>query len=1109
MAQSPNLIQQALNNIANEANKRFLQPVEQAGAYVGQQLRQGFNQLPNALQQAQRSIQQAPTQLQQAARPYEQPAINLANNIGRTIGNQRILNAPIQTPTLVQASNLLLRPPSGGTSPITSFLQGNVQAIPGEFAQGDAYKTKMSQLMAKKNKTPEEQRLAGDYLLASVPIGGIQTASKSVGAALLPLIMKKAQLSGFKSLTTAEKSILKSTKMTDITTNRVGASMGDFQEASQQKRGLPLLANLDQAMRVKNYPIARRIAQQILTDPKYKDYQSGALTHLGLIDKAMGETDNLQPARDLAKRLSLPEFTQRLQQTYGATGPEVAAAAPIKSKILNEIGAEKFWREANGKEPKIAFKDLGLRSPSYFPKNLQDAQQGFINFNAKVGSNRLKVKNAAQQIDQELNNGVPPQAPDDPVQKVIAALGQAKPIRAEQNRLYSQERGKRVARLVAMGNKVSGEKGYFAQLGQLKGQLPKADFEGIRKAITQDDVDSLFNKVEQSPLSPFEKVTAKTGLAKLMGAQGGTVPTRGELQLLNEIFPKEFTQAVLSKRPFLQKLWSRTENALNLPRAILATADLSAPLRQGAFLVGRPKQFVPAFGQMFKYAFKESAYQDLQAQIRSRPTYQAMRQSGLAITDMKPALEGREEAFMSNYAEKIPWFGHIARGSNRAYSGFLNKLRADTFDDLLSKAKAQGIIEKNPQVADSIAKFVNSATGRGDLGALNKAAVVLNSVFFSPRLMASRLNLLNPVYYTKLDPFVRREALKSLFTFAGTAATVLGLAKLGGADVGTDPRSTDFGKIKVGDTRFDPWGGFQQYIVGAARLMSGQMVSSTTGKEFNLGEGYKPTSRQDILLRLFQSKEAPVLSFITDLLKGQTATGEQVNVPVAVVDRFIPLLLQDLHDLVKENGLEGVGMTLPAVFGIGVQTYGDQIPQVTQTPTGRKTISYRQAPSLGEDLINKVTGTQVSNVPSELQQPIAKAHLQDLKNQAEVDKVKQIVLQTGEPQKVGETWVYLDNGVVTTKSPPGSSTKLLNMIPGQTTKPTQQYRSYIDPKTGEPKFVLKNKTTPTTTKTKKLKSGSSTVKKLKAKKAKKLPKLKRIKFKVPKLKKIKLSSSKS
>jgi len=185
--------------------------------------------------------------------------------------------------------------------------------------------------------------------------------------------------------------------------------------------------------------------------------------------------------------------------------------------------------------------------------------------------------------------------PQDPVQKIMRALKEAKPLRGQQEAIYRQQRAIRAARAASMGERVAGEKGYFAQLGQLKGEMPKVQFESLRNSLTQTDIDSLFNKVETSALPVFDKITAKTALAKLMGAEGGTVPTRGELKLLGEIFPPEFIQSVLDKRPLMQKLWSGAEQVLNLPQSMMSTLDLSAPLRQGALLVGRPKQWIPAF----------------------------------------------------------------------------------------------------------------------------------------------------------------------------------------------------------------------------------------------------------------------------------------------------------------------------------------------------------------------------------------------------------------------------------------------------------------------------------------------------------------------------------
>lgn len=605
---------------------------------------------------------------------------------------------------------------------------------------------------------------------------------------------------------------------------------------------------------------------------------------------------------------------------------------------------------------------------------------------------------------------------DPTVKKITEALKGAKPIRGKQEALYSAVKAKQTARIVAMGKKVPGEKGYFAQLGQLKGEMPKVQFESIRKQVNQTDIDSLFNLVEQhNYLSPFEKVTTKTGLAKILGVEGGAVPTKGELNLLSEVFPQEFIQTVLSKRPLRTKFWEGVGNAINFPRAMMATADFSAPLRQGIFLVGRPNQWVPAFGNMFKYAFREKAYQGLMEGIKARPTYKLMRESKLALTEMGANLAKREELFMSNLAERIPIFGRIARGSNRAYTGFLNKLRADVFDDLVKSANKLGITEKSPDVIKDIARFVNNATGRGGVGNLGDAAIILNGTFFSPRLAMSRFNLLNPIFYIGLNPFVRKEALRSLFTFAGAGASVLGLAKAGGLEVGVNPLSADFGKIKVGDTRYDIWGGFQQYVVAAARLVANNMVSSTTGKVIQFGVGYKPINRLDIVKRFLASKASPIASFAMDLLRGRTAIGEKVRVIPNLADRFIPMVSQDFFELYRDEGIKGLGMALPAVFGTGVQTYGEQIPMKGKTPSGREKIEWRQKPTLGETIYNKATGTIISTIPKEEQRKLAKERMRDTLRKIEINKVKRVVLETGKSQTVDGVRVYMDRGIVKTK----------------------------------------------------------------------------------------------
>lgn len=606
-----------------------------------------------------------------------------------------------------------------------------------------------------------------------------------------------------------------------------------------------------------------------------------------------------------------------------------------------------------------------------------------------------------------------PEQPQNPrVQKLISALTEAKPVRRQQESLYSKARSQQLARVLDVREKVGGEKGFFKELGQLKGELPKVQFEGIRQKVGQPDIDGLFNDVnDTSALGPWEKLTAKAGLSKLLQPSGGSVPTHGEIDALNQVFGPQLTETLLNKRPLLTKLASFGTELANVPRALMASLDMSAPLRQGAFLIGRPKQWLPAFGSMFKQFFSEKAYQASQQQISQRPNYPLMRQSKLAITEIGPTLANREEVFISRLVEGVPGVRH----SNRAYVGFLNRLRADVFDDLVKKGQSLGVAE-NPDFLKSAASFVNAATGRGPLGSLERAAVPLSNIFFSPRLMASRIALLNPAYYVGLEPNIRKEAIKSLLTFAGTGATVLGLAKLNGAYVGTDPRSTDYGKIRIGNTRYDIWGGFQQYIVAATRLITGEAVDSTTGREYALGEGYKSPSRKDIAQRLLEGKTSPVVNFALTVLQGKTGGGEDVSVNKEIADRFIPMFVENVHEVIREQGIDKWWMAAPGAFGVGVQSYGKKIPLKTTTPTGKPTIKFRSPPTLGESVLNKFSGTEVSNIPKSIHPALEQARQAELRRKLDIDKAKRIVLETGRPQRVGNARVYLQNGIVKTKT---------------------------------------------------------------------------------------------
>ena len=494
-----------------------------------------------------------------------------------------------------------------------------------------------------------------------------------------------------------------------------------------------------------------------------------------------------------------------------------------------------------------------------------------------------------------------------PVGRVLTALRAAPRVIGRQAALRRKELGRRVGQARKVGGETAGVEGFRAELRQLGGELPRIDFEPIRDAIDPTDVTAIFEQIKLNPrLGYFETVHAREGFDRLLS---GGLPAKHQIVALREALGDDFTKALLDKRSTLARAAELGIRVANLPREILSSYDISAPLRQGAFLIGRPKQFVPAFRNMLRYFVSERNFKAGMDEIAARPTAKLMRQSGLALTESGALLNRAEEVYASGLAGRIPIFGRGIRASERAYIGFLNKLRADVFDDLIAKGQSLG---HEPQdLAREVATFVNMATGRGKLpGQLEGAATTLATVFFSPRLMASRFQLLNPAYYLQaLNPraaaetrLVRREAIKSLLTAGSAATTVLTLAKLAGAEVTTDPTDVNFGKLKVGNTRFDMLAGFGQYIRAGARL------ATQDGKIATLG-------------RFFRSKEAPVLGMIHNILAGNSPDGSEVTIPAQAKRLLVPLIAQDIQDAIQEWGPVGAAAGLPAAVGISVQTY--------------------------------------------------------------------------------------------------------------------------------------------------------------------------------------------
>lgn len=371
---------------------------------------------------------------------------------------------------------------------------------------------------------------------------------------------------------------------------------------------------------------------------------------------------------------------------------------------------------------------------------------------------------------------------------------------------------------------------------------------------------------------------------------------------------------------------------LNVPRTIMASIDFSAPLRQGIIAtISHPKIASMAFREMFRQAFSQKRFDRWFYDLRESPTYDVMEKSGLYIADPHdPKLSAKEEQFMNNLAEKIPFIGKLIKGSERAYVSYLNKMRADLFIKGMQAFEAEGkTLSNSEQLYKDLSSFINNATGRGKMAkVLEDSAPLLNAAFFSPRLMASRINLLNLLYYGKLSPEIRKMAMKDVGAFLTFGLSLLALAGLAGADIEKDPRSPNFLKIKVGDTTYDIWGGFQQYLVELSQLVRGETKSATTGEIRSLsGKEFPFKTRGDDIQSFVRGKLAPVPAATMNLLTGKKVTGERTDAVKELTGMIMPLMAKDAYEAFSKEGvLGGFATLIPATFGVGVQSLSN-IPQ--------------------------------------------------------------------------------------------------------------------------------------------------------------------------------------
>lgn len=413
---------------------------------------------------------------------------------------------------------------------------------------------------------------------------------------------------------------------------------------------------------------------------------------------------------------------------------------------------------------------------------------------------------------------------------------------------------------------------------------------------------------------------------------------KAEFQKASDDWRLELLKDERAKEDGLRKNLRRVGDTLDLLRAIKLGGDLPPALRQGGFFTAsHPIKSAKAFWATRKAVRGELQGREILAEIAERPNAQNgayKRAMGLDLTNP----HGADEFMQSNWIKRVPFF----RSMERWHSVYLTRARADFFDTMAAGLSKDGKL--TPAQEKLIGNAVNVFTGKGNLGQMERSVNVLNKVFLAPKWVVSRFQTALPVPGNPLlhgvlkkdigkQPAVRAEIAKQYLRAAAGFGTVIGLAGLAakagmGVSVEDDPRSSDFGDIRVRNTRVNPVASLNTAVRFASQFISGQ-------RKIPDQPGIQPVTGMETIGKEFRYKLAPVPGAVwtgTELArkdlgvsrKGPPRPFAQDWAELAA-DTFPPLTVMDFIKASEDLGIPGgplVGFF--ASLGASPKVYDDK-----------------------------------------------------------------------------------------------------------------------------------------------------------------------------------------
>lgn len=259
------------------------------------------------------------------------------------------------------------------------------------------------------------------------------------------------------------------------------------------------------------------------------------------------------------------------------------------------------------------------------------------------------------------------------------------------------------------------------------------------------------------------------------------------------------------------------------------------------------------------------------------------------------------------------------------------RLRVDVADKFYDMAEKSGVDMTDPFEIGSKNTLINSMTGRGFTGQQSELGDLANSAFFSVKLIKSSFDFLTQhAFDPKVSAKDKANALKQFLYIMSTTAVLLGINK--GFKVDDkgynpfDPRSSDFGKLKVGNHKLNLMPGYGSMITLIAKLATQSYRDTTTGEIKPLNEKdkegkpkYGAQTGMDAFWNFTENKFSPIASLLRDQARQYDFDQKTPTLESIAESSTTPITIENISDVIKSDS-DVLLKVLVGLAGIVFQT---------------------------------------------------------------------------------------------------------------------------------------------------------------------------------------------